>query len=649
MPLQKKTIFAFILAVILSCDQNTSGLEVILVKSGTNRSELEKVLEVYSVDKKDSLKLKAAIYLINHMPGHLSLSGPTLHQHQDKLKELLISNSTDEVIFQEIESFQLTDSILKEDIQVITSDVLINTIDKAFDTWQNKTWCQHLNFDEFCEYILPYKYVEYQVLDHWRDTLTLKFNNSINQVFENDETYSSPYHIGRLINREINDRISIKLDEGKIALSPFFRSDLIYKIPFGNCNDYSALILATMRSHGVPATIDFIPQWGHKDGGNHKWISILNKNGKHLPIPHLHQDPGDVFFPMHIFPKIYRQTYAEIPDRAEYMKKSSYIFDNLTQFHKDVTSEYTTTSDLNIPIRIKNIQDKYAFIACSSQRIWNVVDFGKIKNNKACFLQMGRNVVYLVLGYDGKKLIPIADPFFLDKDGNIRYFTPDTTTLREITLWRKYPKKEHVAHMESRIIGGELQASNDPKLKEWVTLYEIRDNQYPNKIEMGATTEYRYWRFFRGKYAYMNIAELQFYPDDSEQLATGKIIGSAGLFKEDSTYSHAKAFDGDWFTHYHSPDASGGSWVGLDLQTPKKIKYARCIARSDDNEIRYGDTYELVYWINGEWESLGIQTAKERFLVFDSVPGNTLLLLKNISRGKDERIFTYEEGKQVWW
>lgn len=639
----KKCLLLLLLIVIISCDRNTSRLESILIGSGSNRHELEEVIKTFSTDKKDSLKLKAAIYLINHSPGHHSLDGQGIHQHQDNLKELLIRNSPAEDLIAEIKVFRHTNSMLKEDIQVITSDVLVNTINHAFEVWQNKPWCQHLNFDEFCEYILPYKYAEYQILDHWRDTLSLKFNKSIKEVFENDETQSSPYHIGKLINREINDNISINLDEGSMKFPPFFRSDLIYRLPFGSCNDYTALILATMRSHGVPATIDFVPQWGHKDGGNHKWISILSKNGKHLPIPHLHQDPGDVFFPMHILPKIYRQTYAEVPERAEYIRKSSYIFDYRTQFHKDVTSEYTTTSDLVIPINTKHITKDYVFIACSSHRIWNVVDFGKIKYRKAYFSQMGRNVVYLVLGYNGKKLIPISKPFLLDKDGNIHYFTPDDSALRKITLRRKYPKREHVAHMESRIIGGELQATNDPKLKKWITFYEIKDDKYPDKIQLGTSVAYRYWRFFRKRYAYMNIAELQFY-DDSDQLVTGKVIGTPGLVNEEPEH----AFDGDWFTHYHSPDASGGSWVGLDLQTPKSIKYARCIARSDDNEIRYGDTYELVYWLNGEWESLGVQTAKERFLVFDDVPGNALLLLKNISRGKDERIFIYENEKVKW-
>lgn len=33
----------------------------------------------------------------------------------------------------------------------------------------------------------------------------------------------------------------------------------------------------------------------------------------------------------------------------------------------------------------------------------------------------------------------------------------------------------------------------------------------------------------------------------------------------------------------------------------------------------------------------------------DNVPTNALLLLRNHTKGKEERIFTYENGEQVWW
>lgn len=59
--------------------------------------------------------------------------------------------------------------------------------------------------------------------------------------------------------------------------------------------------------------------------------------------------------------------------------------------------------------------------------------------------------------------------------------------------------------------------------------------------------------------------------------------------------------------------------------------------------------YELFYCDKGDWHSLGIMTAESGELVYENVPGNALYLLKNRTKGKEERIFTYENDRQVWW
>ena len=45
----------------------------------------------------------------------------------------------------------------------------------------------------------------------------------------------------------------------------------------------------------------------------------------------------------------------------------------------------------------------------------------------------------------------------------------------------------------------------------------------------------------------------------------------------------------------------------------------------------------------------GQQRAIESKLTYTNVPDNALLLLKDLTKGEEERIFTYENDKQVWW
>ena len=62
--MKKKTIILLWLVTAYSCSNYSSRLKAVLDYSGTNRAELEKVLDHYSQDPADSLKLKASIFLI---------------------------------------------------------------------------------------------------------------------------------------------------------------------------------------------------------------------------------------------------------------------------------------------------------------------------------------------------------------------------------------------------------------------------------------------------------------------------------------------------------------------------------------------------------------------------------------------------------
>ena len=69
--MQKFRYFILILC-LTSCTSYPEAVEEALRQAGKNRSELEKVLKYYGKDPSDSLKLRAAEYLIVNMPGKYS-------------------------------------------------------------------------------------------------------------------------------------------------------------------------------------------------------------------------------------------------------------------------------------------------------------------------------------------------------------------------------------------------------------------------------------------------------------------------------------------------------------------------------------------------------------------------------------------------
>lgn len=85
-----------------------------------------------------------------------------------------------------------------------------------------------------------------------------------------------------------------------------------------------------------------------------------------------------------------------------------------------------------------------------------------------------------------------------------------------------------------------------------------------------------------------------------------------------------------------------------NIKATIKIAVNRKYPYYDSNRIKIGEEYELLYW-NGNWISLGRKIADSKILEFSDVPTNCLLILKNLTRGVEERPFTIDGNRQTWW
>ena len=69
----------------------------------------------------------------------------------------------------------------------------------------------------------------------------------------------------------------------------------------------------------------------------------------------------------------------------------------------------------------------------------------------------------------------------------------------------------------------------------------------------------------------------------------------------------------------------------------------------DDNFIRIGDIYEIGYNEGREgWKYIARQKAQKDTLVFHNIPKGALLHLRDLTRGKEEKVFYIENGKQTF-
>ena len=57
-----------------------------------------------------------------------------------------------------------------------------------------------------------------------------------------------------------------------------------------------------------------------------------------------------------------------------------------------------------------------------------------------------------------------------------------------------------------------------------------------------------------------------------------------------------------------------------------------------------------IIWKDDDWKSLGTKiSGYSQQLVYNNVPNDALFLLRNHTEGNEERIFTYDGEKQIWW
>jgi hypothetical protein len=102
----------------------------------------------------------------------------------------------------------------------------------------------------------------------------------------------------------------------------------------------------------------------------------------------------------------------------------------------------------------------------------------------------------------------------------------------------------------------------------------------------------------------------------------------------------------DGSMHFFSPFTARLTTARLTSTTKRNQKGSE--EGIEKTFLNVGTEYELFYFDNG-WQSLGKATATDKPLVFDNVPFNGLLWLVAEGSNHEERIFSLQNGRQMWW
>lgn len=525
------TKFTLLLTLLFtSC--GLSKYDQALDQAGDNRVELEKVITHYD-SLGDDAKKKAALFLIENMSGKQSVVFRDTAAHAELLHYFAtihdpigwdplystVSKTMDSVI--RSHSVNIT---INNDLQTMTAKYMMQNIDKAFHAWNKAPWSKNYTFDEFCQYVLPYK-LGHEAMDDWRMTAMPNKAPAEDSLLLNGKLWDIAV---ALIN---NTGLYYNVGMGSFPYPMNFTD--INTVRLGACGQMANLAAYYFRSRAVPSAIDFTPAWANRSS-SHVWNAVILPGGKSKSIGYRPDGTNDMAYKVS---KIYRKTYEvqSVPTISEHeVLPLFFSSDNMI----DVTEQYDmplsdVTVDLSVDAPVKNV-----YLATFNNNSWVPVAISEKDDLEATFKHMGRGVLpkgsdnmirYINQG-NGIVYLPVYSlqqglsgagvPFILDTLGGIRRLEPSKQT-EKVRLYRKYPKHPKYTPLS------------------------------PNE------------------------------------------------------------------------------------RTP------------DDNDVIIGQEYELLYW-DGKWVSLGRKTAEDYSLDYD-VPKNALLWLRNHTKGVEERIFTIDNGTQVWW
>lgn len=643
-----RTLLLLCLLSLVFCSCNDSRVNGVLKNAGKNRSEFETVLRHY---ENEPMKLQAARFLIENMDVHYSHGGDAVDEYNKYIDSVFTHCNGDRAFW-----IMKYDTILRRvgyelelcrrnksyDIQHLTADFLIGQIDSAFTVWQQK-WNKQYSFDMFCKYVLPYR-IGNEKISEWRTVYTVP--DWVKEAYA-PHADNTTYAYGMA-----NDILGSMRSE--IYYPSQFLPDLpltvLRNIKSASCKEYAHLCVTMLRTHGLPATIDFTPQWGNRSMG-HEWCVFFPNDDTFIPF-NPGERLGDHFMKRKEdrLTKVFRMTY-EKQNESLYMLNGGKedlppVFD--TPNIMDVTDLYTQTSDVQVPLYKDGKETKYIYLSVFDNQNWSIVHWGVKKDNVAEFKGMARGVVYMPVYYSIIEGITAAgDPFLLNEEGEMIRMVADTTSCETVRVKRKFRDVRSNQFLQG-VIGGKFQVASDENFTDTLTVHVIphlTDNKY-HLVNLDYDAKYRFFRYLSPDWSRGNMAELYTFNSDGDTLKPKRLLGN---FHVRPWRGPETLFDGDVLSFYDSHDISN-VWYGWEYPEPVTVSQILFLPRNDDNFIREGEDYELFYWQRNGWVSLGRQLGNFKAeLDFDNVPQRAILRLHNHTKGSEERIFTYENGKQIWW
>lgn len=675
-PRKFKNIVIFLLWYLLftiSCtNKNESNLQNALKLAGPNKKELKKALDHYKKDPADSLKYKAACFMVENMQWHFGkkvepdrrlwdlfvledslvvsyMRNPDFYKNKDafygykyRLKKMFVKEAI---------SKSVIGNDFVTDLQTFDAAAIIENIDLAFKVRDN--WLKEIPDSIFFEYILPYRVNQEPVYP-----VREKLHNHFSAMAEIQPCDTNMTDVISLLNRYVS-LFNWDWDEENIPVPDLGFYNLFY---WNNkslgCEHHVAVFSQILRSVGIPVAEVFTPKWRDNNLG-HNWCAVPYPNHHLSLFSAVYQNPGDVYLPHSpaAASKLYLKTFSAQPETPWFLKAPN---EELppgfeTPCIKDVTGEFVPVTDIDLKLNSEISDQNLRWFSLFIQGKWAPIGWGVVNKttNTVTFRDIPVGLTGLACIYKNGEAVPVSELITINAAGT-QAIKPENKT-ETLLLTQKFPEKIRLQYFTNEIIDTKIQGANLSDFSDSTALCTIADTLRPyfQDVTFSNSKKYRYYRIYAPSWG-LHVAEVEF-------LTENKIKGTfeaspLPVFKQPTVkpkvfykYSgkivaenpDSTAFDGNMLTF------SLQKWVGLDLGVPRNINRIRIAPRNAHNGIVPGDNYQLLFWNNG-WIPSEIKRAKYNYIEFENIPCYTLYWLRNLDHGKEEQPFFYKNGKQLF-
>ena len=531
---------------------------------------------------------------------------------------------------------------------------------------QRSPWARSLKWDDFCEYVLPYRAIGfYPMTDDPART------DSLFAPILRADTAQSLVDVAQRYNQYVS---WLRRTGGKY---PFEGNCGLPELMFGGLHDcidvahYGALAL---RAAGVPVAVEYNSAYRLWEG-HHFMVAVRMPDGawrpfspeSNLPVAASGKFPGSL--------NLYRLHFAPWPDnpyalRAPGEPLPPEVADPCIE---DVTALYGPVGSLTLDVP-PTVPAKRRMLYLATFRgeaglqavTWSRIDSAA---RQATFDHVVPDNLYFPTCADAMgRLRPAGRPLWVAADstrpGGLRVDTLPAPTGQKVKaiLTRKFPWKSDLVAQARRMEDVVVLGSDQRNFAQADTLARIGaiEGPYWANVPLHAKRPYRYYRVRTPKsHPHMHLAELQFLArrdrDYTNVIAPTPLVAHtpADTARRDTGWVRLMAeplekcgwrreYDGNVQT---APDR----WpdVTLVLAEPQWVDALRFAPKSAANTVVHGHHYHLMRWDDRRgWRTEWMRPATYDYLEAELEVGG-LYRLTDLTEGREELPFTLDaEGRQ---